>query len=407
MKTQSRVQPRKQQQQRRGASAVLIAAMMIAFLVSAAITIDFAYMQMIRTELRTATDAAAKAGAEALARTQDANAARQAAVNYAAANQVGGRPFQISTNDVTLGRVANQTNGTWQFVANSTPFNAVRINSRVGNGGVIAAKPLFIAGAFGHGSFSTALQGTAAQQEVEVCLCLDRSGSMMFDMTGTDWSYASPNPLLYNKKYYPNTMYQNYCSPSHASASRWAVVTSAVGTFLNEAGQFQFPPRTALVTWSNAMTLPYYPNSSYTAVDTNFDLPNAGSFNWASNRASVESQLATLTANPLGGGTNMSSGLDRAVAVLTGSNGRMLSNKIIILLTDGEWNAGRDPVLAAQDAATAGITIHTISMLTSTQSTLTQVANLTGGQYYPTSNAAQLQQAFQDIAKSLPIVLTD
>ena len=155
------------------------------------------------------------------------------------------------------------------------------------------------------------------------------------------------------------------------------------------------------------MTLPYYPNSSYTAVDTNFDLPNAGSFNWASNRASVESQLATLTANPLGGGTNMSSGLDRAVAVLTGSNGRMLSNKIIILLTDGEWNAGRDPVLAAQDAATAGITIHTISMLTSTQSTLTQVANLTGGQYYPTSNAAQLQQAFQDIAKSLPIVLTD
>lgn len=392
---------------RRGASAVLIAAMLVVFLIAGAITVDFAYMQLIRTELRTATDAAAKAGAEALARTQNANLARQAAVDYAAANQVGGRPFQITLNDVTLGRVNNQVNGTWQFTANSTPYNAVRINSRVGNGGVTAAKPLFIAGAFGHGAFSTQLQGTAAQQEVEVCLCLDRSGSMMFDMTGTDWSYPSPNPLLYPARHYPNTMYRNYCSPPHATASRWAVLMTAVDTFLDEAGQFQYPPRTALVTWSNAMTLPYYPNRSYTTVDTNFDLPSAANFNWASNRASVENALAPLTANPLGGGTNLSSGLDRAVQVLTGANGRALSNKVIILLTDGEWNAGRDPVVAAQDAAAAGITVHTISMLTSTQSTLTQVANVTGGQYYPTSNAAQLQQAFRDIAKSLPIVLTD
>lgn len=155
------------------------------------------------------------------------------------------------------------------------------------------------------------------------------------------------------------------------------------------------------------MTLPYYPNRSYTTADTNLDLPAAGNFVWSSNRASVESSLANLTSNPLGGGTNLSSGLDRAVSVLTGTNGRSLSNKVIILMTDGQWNAGRDPVLAAQDAAAAGITVHCVSMLTSTQTTLTQVAQITGGQYYPTQNAAQLQQAFQDLAKQLPIVLTD
>ena len=155
------------------------------------------------------------------------------------------------------------------------------------------------------------------------------------------------------------------------------------------------------------MTLPYYPNSSYTEVDTNVNLPAAGSFNWATNRSNIESQLATLTANPLGGGTKMSSGMDRAVSVLTGPNSRALSKKIMILMTDGQWNAGRDPVAAAQDAANAGITIHAISMLTSTQTTLTQVANITGGQYYATNNATQLQQAFEDIARSLPIVLTD
>ncbi len=393
---------------RRGAAHVLIAAMLLCFLIAAAMSVDFAYMQLVRTELRTATDAAAKAGAEALARTQDANSAKAAAVAYANMNKVGGRTFQISTNDVTLGRVTGQTDGTWTFAANTTPYNSVRVNSKIGNGGTTAAYPTFFGGALGRANFTTSQQATAGQQEVEVCLCLDRSGSMMFDMSGVDWSYASSNPLLYSSSYYPpNTIYRDYCSPPHPTLSRWSIIRGAVGTFLDQAGQFQYPPRTAIVTWSNAMSLPYYPYTNYNTVDTDFNLPSAANFSWSSNRTSVENTLATRAALPLGGGTNLSAGIDQAVLVLTGSNGRSLSNKIIILLTDGDWNAGRDPVLAAQDAATAGIIIHTVSMLTSTQATLTQVANITGGQYYPTNDQTQLQQAFQDIAKSLPIVLTD
>jgi len=393
---------------RRGAALVLVAAMLLVFLIAAAMSVDFAYMQLVRTELRTATDAAAKAGAEALARTQDANAAKAAAVAYANLNKVGGRTFQINTNDVTLGRVTGQADGTWTFTANTTPFNSVRVNSKIGNGGVTAAYPTFFGASLGHANFTTSQQATAGQQEVEVCLCLDRSGSMMFDMSGDDWSYASGNPNLYSSSYYPRgSIYRDYCSPPHPTLSRWAVLQNAVRTFLDEAGRFQYPPRTAVVTWSDSMSLPYHPFRSYNTADTDVGLPSAASFSWSTNRTSVENAMATRAASPLGGGTNLSAGLDRAVQILTGTNGRVLSNKIIILLTDGQWNAGRDPVLAAQDASTAGITIHTVSMLTSSQATLTQVANMTGGQYYPTSNAAQLQQAFRDIAKSLPIVLTD
>ena len=134
---------------RRGAAHVLIAAMLLCFLITAAMSVDFAYMQLVRTELRTATDAAAKAGAEALARTQDANAAKAAAVTYANLNKVGGRTFQISTNDVTLGRVTGQTDGTWTFAANITPYNSVRVNSKIGNGGTTAAYPTFFGGALG------------------------------------------------------------------------------------------------------------------------------------------------------------------------------------------------------------------------------------------------------------------
>ena len=55
---------------RRGVAAILIVAMLFVFIVTAALTVDIAYMQLIRTELRVSTDAAAKAAAEALARTE-------------------------------------------------------------------------------------------------------------------------------------------------------------------------------------------------------------------------------------------------------------------------------------------------------------------------------------------------
>ena len=65
-----------------GAAHIVIAAMLFTFIVMAAMTVDVAYMQLIRTELRTATEAAAKAGVEALIRTQNATAAKAAAVQY-------------------------------------------------------------------------------------------------------------------------------------------------------------------------------------------------------------------------------------------------------------------------------------------------------------------------------------
>lgn len=392
---------------RRGAAHVLIAAMLFTFVVTAALMVDFSYMQLIRTELRTATDAAAKAGAEALVRTQDTNAAKTAAVQYAALNKVGGRTFQISPNDVTLGRVTSQNNGSWLFTANATPFNSVRVNSKIGNGGTTAAIPTFFAPALGHSPFATTSQATAAQQEVEICLSIDRSGSMMFDMSGTEWAYPSSNPLRYSSGYYPDSFYRNYCSPPHPTASRWAVMRSAVDVFLTEASNYQYPPRTALVTWSSNMGLPYHPYTSYSESSTDISLPSTVNFSWTNNKAEITNSLTSRSNLPVGGGTTMSAGIDLGVSVLTGTNGRPLSNKILILLTDGQWNAGRDPVAAAQDAANAGITIHCVSMLTASQPTLTQVASITGGQYYATNNTAQLQQAFRDIAKSLPIVLTD
>ena len=234
---------------RTGVSAILIVAMLFVFVVSAALTVDISYMQLVRTELRAATDAAAKAGAEALARTESQRQATRAAKRYASLNKVGGRTFKISKHDVKFGRVVANAAGRYQFSENATPANAISIVGKVGGGARTSAIPLFFAKSLGHNDFTTSHSATASQQDVEVCLALDRSGSMLFDLTGVDWSYPRNNPRL-SSWWRWGTLWRNNLSPPNPNGSRWAVLQSAVDVFLQEAGNNDLPPRVGLVSWS-------------------------------------------------------------------------------------------------------------------------------------------------------------
>ena len=71
---------RRAKSRRTGAMLVLVAVTLIILLVTMAFTIDVAYMQLTRTELRTAIDAAARAGAESLSREQSTSKALAAAL---------------------------------------------------------------------------------------------------------------------------------------------------------------------------------------------------------------------------------------------------------------------------------------------------------------------------------------
>ncbi len=106
------------------------------------------------------------------------------------------------------------------------------------------------------------------------------------------------------------------------------------------------------------------------------------------------------------GATNLSAGIDEGVAVLQ-SQSREDARKSMIVMTDGQWNAGRHPVDAADDANSLGITIYTITFLDKAdQTTMQQVAEATGGRHYHASNSEQLQAIFDELARSLPVALT-
>jgi Mg-chelatase subunit ChlD len=103
----------------------------------------------------------------------------------------------------------------------------------------------------------------------------------------------------------------------------------------------------------------------------------------------------------------MSAGIDEGTGVLTGADVRPYAERIMILMTDGQWNQGRDPLDAASDALGSGITIHTIGLLSAGQSsTLIDIAELTGGKYYAASNEDALEDAFRELALTLPVVIT-
>lgn len=385
----------------------MIVIMLVAFVVLAAITIDFAYVQLVRTEMRAVTDAAAKAGAEALARTESIDQARAAAVAYAAANTVAGDSYLLQTSDVKVGRLNLDGEDNWEFTENASPPNAVQIDARTGGAALHPAIPLMFAGVHGRPTFAPAYTATAGQQEVEVCLCLDRSGSMLFDMSGTEYAYPLPNPnqlMIYAGLSFP---WPYHLSPPHPTASRWAVLAGAIDLFLEEAGNFNPPPRTALVTWSSTYQMPYWPYTQYQASTTDHPLPDPVGHTWSANSTALQNDVSALGGVSMMGATNLSAGLDRAVSVLTtGPNSKAFANKIVILLTDGQWNDGRDPVAAAIDARNAGVTVHCVLMLTADQPDIQQVATITGGRYYLTQNEAELRAAFQELARSLPVVLT-
>ncbi|MEZ6064653.1 MAG: vWA domain-containing protein [Planctomycetaceae bacterium] len=380
---------------RSGAIILLVVGFLVVLLAMAMFTVDIAYMQLTRSELRASSDAAAKAGAEALRRTKSESAARQAARDVAALNTIGGRPLLLQDSEIEVGSAQRAADGSWQFAANATPYTAVRVNAELGGASLNNPINLFFADFFGSGTFEPTRSATAAHTSVAVSLVLDRSHSMAFDMSGVDWVYPPGTPMN------PHPV----AFPPHPTHSRWAVLMTAVSEFMRIASSQNPPPSVGLVTWGSTITLSHYEGwltgmtSPAVSVDLGLTTPSSDVFNKLSARAN----------KPMLGGTNMSAGIDSGVAQLTASGVDPLASKVMILMSDGQWNTGRDPIEAAADAKANKVVIHTIAFLDKAEQTTTlqEVANITGGKFYVARNGTELEQAFTDIAQQLPVLLID
>ncbi|MEZ6135357.1 MAG: vWA domain-containing protein [Pirellulaceae bacterium] len=377
------------QTSRLGSALLIMLGALGVIIVMAAFAINVAYMQLVRTELRTASDAAARAGAEALARLDSVQSAKQAAIDVAADNLVGGQPLLLTDSDILIGHSDQVgSSGKWNFQENVQPYSSVRVNSS-------CLAQLMMVNVTGRQSFSPEMVSTAAFSENEICLVVDRSHSMCFDHTGVDFSYpvgtpaAPPDPVIY---------------PPHATGSRWASLEAGVNTFLDSIATSNATQRVALVTWGSEITLSHYEGA---LTNRTFE-PSTLDVALNTDTSLIRTAIANRTNDVMLGGTDMSAGIDMGVDVLTGTGTHNYASKILILMTDGKWNFGRNPNLAAIDAKKKNITIHTVTFLDKAdQSDMQKVAKTTGGQHYHASNQSELVAAFQDMARNLPVVLID
>jgi Ca-activated chloride channel family protein len=131
--------------------------------------------------------------------------------------------------------------------------------------------------------------------------------------------------------------------------------------------------------------------------------------------ASAERALSRLRPN---GGTAVGEGLNLALDELaerpTDSQGNRAS-AVVVLLSDGESNAGRPPASVADRARAEGVRVDTVGIgqrggatLIGTQTrvgldegTLQQIAHTTGGQYFYAADANALSQVYSDLGSQI------
>ena len=335
-------------QNRDGAMLPFIAFVIVILFIAAAFAIDIARIHVTRSELRTATDAAAKAGIEALGREQSTAAATDAAVAVARENIVAGRGFLLDPNNVTFGASGQNDDGTFFFNEGGSPLNAVRVVGEKTASSPAGSASLFFTPLFGVEDFEPIQTATSTRVDRDVSLVLDVSGSM-------------------------------------ANQGRFDALGNALDVFL---GELESTPQRENV------SLSVYSTQERKIQDLT---PNLDLIREAFDRQSPDGFTAI--------GQGLQSGLD---SILNDPGARPFALKSILLMTDGRQNRGISPELVAPLARDANVVIHTITFSPgANQRLMAEVSSITNGIHLHADNDEELLEAFETIAKQLQVVLIE
>lgn len=369
---------RGQRRNRAGAMLVLIAICMPLFLIMAAFAVDVAWMQLVRSELRVATDAGSRAGAKTLSLTQDEVAARAAVRDAAGRNDVAGTPLIVTDSQIEVGEGRQTSGGRFTFTQGGARLNAVRLTGQRTQSSAAGPVGLFLGHVMGVSQFEPEHIATSTQLDRDICLVVDRSGSMMRDLVSRNVPGGA-------------------CNAPHPTLSRWGGLNFAVAGFLAELEGTPQREQCGLVSYSSAGSRCGF---SFTDSDINSQLE----FDYTP----IRDEMARLGSRAVAGRTNISSGIDNGIAVLTSRRQRPFAIRTMVVMTDGRHNTGPEPVLSARRAARDDITIHTVTFSSEADFTrMRDVARETGGQHFHAPDAAALERIFRDIAATLPVLLTE
>jgi Mg-chelatase subunit ChlD len=399
---------------RRGVILYLVLASLAVLIAAAAFSVDVAYMHLVRSQLRVATDAAARAGAEALHRTQNEHLARLAAKRIARRHVVAGKPLVLQDSEIVLGSVRLDANGRPRFQPNQQPYDSVMVLGNRTRQSANGAVPLLFGPLLGTRQFEPTMQAVAGKGRPrrDICLVLDRSHSMAFDLSDKEWYY--PANAIFERDRRTGQWILKQWDTQHRTRNGFGGLGDAVDTSGRSLGTnflyYQCPVHPTLCRWA---ALAFASVGFFDALQDTEDEERVGLVSYASdvthdfsmttNYRVLQDSIDARRFAPMPGGTNIAGGIRAGTQMLTRPGAtRPNARKVMVLMTDGQWNVGGTPIPAAQEAARQQIVIFTVTFSDqANQRDMKMVAEITGGQHYHAPTADDLRRIFREIANGL------
>ncbi len=354
---------------RRGISLVLISLLLPVVLMIAAFAINVVYMELARTELQIATDVATRAAGRTLAVTGSQEEAIAAADRLLKANPFCNQPINANGVDIVFGTSTRYAETEkYSFDQGSDP-NAVQVKSN----GSIRVPTLFPTMGVPI-DYRPIKSAVATRIELDIALVVDCSTSMAFSDIGSSgdelvgpygWIPGGPAPIN----------------------SRWRTAEDAISSFLDMLAQSGQDEHVSLI-------------SMYDKAKTEVDLTNQFT--------NVKTRLAAIKNQYRGGSSNVGAGILQALSSLADrKSARPWATRVLVLLTDGRNNFGVDPVDAAKRAASQNVLIYTVTFANEADIGKMQTcAKIGSGKHVHATNGTELQSTFEDLARSLPVLIT-
>ncbi len=362
---------------RQGAVVPMLAILLPVILVLAAFAINIAYLELNRTEMVIAADAASRATAREFMLSNDKAAARAKGRDAASRNLIGGKPLQLKKGDFVFGQSSrSDVTNRYSFTAGGTYPNAVEVTANRTDSSLDGPLKLLMPNPFLISSIESSQVSRSNQIEVDIALVIDRSGSM---------AYAANEPAVYPPipAAAPSGWFFNGPAPN---PSRWRDAVGAVNVFLNELSNSPIDEMVGLITYNGNVNIDQTLTNDYDQI-----------------RASLQSYSNLFTS----GQTNIGGGIAAGQNCFAISTGRPFAARIMIVLTDGIDTAGSDPIGAAIAANNEDIMVFTITFADEAdQATMQTVASSAQGKHYHAGNATNLSDVFKDIARQLPILIS-
>ena len=363
-------------QRRTGATMVSVAILLPAAFALAAFAINIAHMESVNTEVQIAADAAVRAASREYLLTADKNKSLAAAQDLAARNPVGDFVVPITLGDLDFG-ISDRASPSSKFVfTNTGSGNSVRLTTRTMATTGAGIDPVF---PFFGSAFKIRPERSAisTQGVIDIALVVDRSGSMAYSSTEVaayppvpsaapaGWDFGDPVP----------------------PQARWLDLIASAQVFINELNDSPTQEQLSLTIYDEAATNLLDLSDNYTPV---------------------KDELVKISASYDMGGTNIGDGmLAGRAALLDPAYSRKQASRVIVLMTDGVHNYGKNPLSAANQVSNSGITLFAITFSDEADEALMQqVAEKCGGQHYHAVTLAELKDAFRQIARSMPTLLT-